>query len=32
MRMITEEAAKEEPENAMQIYDVAELVAEKIHK
>jgi Fe-S oxidoreductase len=32
MRMITEEAAKEEPETAMQIIDVAELVAEKIHK
>ena len=32
MRMITEEAAKEEPETAMQIFDVAELVAEKIHK
>jgi Fe-S oxidoreductase len=32
MRMITEEAAKEEPESAMQIFDVAELVAEKISK
>ncbi|HSC41153.1 MAG TPA: (Fe-S)-binding protein, partial [Candidatus Binatia bacterium] len=32
MRMITDEAAKEEPETAMQIFDVAELVAEKIHK
>jgi Fe-S oxidoreductase len=32
MRMITEEAAKEEPETAMQIFDVAELVAEKIQK
>jgi hypothetical protein len=32
MRMITEEAAKEEPETAMRIFDVAELVAEKISK
>jgi Fe-S oxidoreductase len=32
MRMITEEAAKEEPESAMRIFDVAELVAEKISK
>ena len=32
MRMITEEAAKEEPETAMQILDVAELVVEKLHK
>jgi Fe-S oxidoreductase len=30
MRMIAEEAAKEEAESAMQIYDVAELVAGKI--
>jgi hypothetical protein len=30
--MITEEAAKEEPETAMQILDVAELVVEKLHK
>ena len=32
MRMITEEAAKEEPETAMQILDIAEIVAQRIKK
>ena len=32
MRMITEEAAKEEPETAMQVLDIAEIVAERIKK
>ena len=30
MRMITEEAAKEEPESAMQVLDVAEIVAKQL--
>ena len=30
MRMITEEAAKEEPENAMEVLDVAEIVAKQL--
>lgn len=32
MRMITEETAKEEPESAMQVFDVAELVAARLQK
>ena len=32
MRMITEETAKEEPESAMQVFDVAELVAARLRK
>ena len=32
MRMITEEAAKEEPETAMEILDVAEIVAKQLAK
>ncbi len=32
MRMITEETAKEEPETAMQVLDVAELVAQRLQK
>ncbi len=32
MRMITEETAKEEPETAMQVLDVAELVAARLQK
>lgn len=32
MRMITEETAKEEPETAMQVLDVAEIVAARIQK
>ena len=30
MRMITEEAAKEEPENAMEVLDIAEIVAKQL--
>ena len=30
MRMLTEEAAKEEPENAMEVLDVAEIVAKQL--
>ncbi len=32
MRMITEEAAKEEPETAMEVLDVAEIVAKQLAK
>jgi Fe-S oxidoreductase len=32
MRMLTEEAAKEEPESAMQVLDVAEIVAKSLRK
>ncbi len=32
MRMITEEAAKEEPENAMAVLDIAEIVAKQLAK
>jgi len=32
MRMITEEAAKEEPETAMEILDIAEIVAKNLQK
>ena len=32
MRMITEEAAKEEPETAMEVFDVAEIVAKQLAK
>jgi Fe-S oxidoreductase len=32
MRMITEETAKEEPETAMQVMDIAELVAQRLIK
>ena len=32
MRMLTEESAKEEPESAMQVMDIAELVAARLQK
>jgi hypothetical protein len=32
MRMITEETAKEEPETAMEVLDVAEIVAKSLAK
>jgi Fe-S oxidoreductase len=32
MRMITEETAKEEPETAMEVLDVAEIVAKNLQK
>jgi hypothetical protein len=32
MRMITEETAKEEPETAMEVLDVAEIVARSLKK
>ena len=32
MRMLTEETAKEEPESAMQVMDIAELVAARLTK
>ena len=32
MRMITEEAAKEEPETAMEVLDIAEIVAKRLRK
>jgi len=32
MRMLTEETAKEEPETAMEILDVAEIVAQSLRK
>jgi hypothetical protein len=32
MRMITEEAAKEEPETAMEILDIAEIVGKNLQK
>jgi hypothetical protein len=32
MRMITEEAAKEEPEAAMEVLDIAEIVADNLQK
>jgi Fe-S oxidoreductase len=32
MRMITEETAKEEPETAMEVMDIAELVAQRLIK
>jgi Fe-S oxidoreductase len=32
LRMITEEAAKEEPEAAMEVFDVAEIVARDLRK
>ena len=32
MRMITEETAKEEPETAMEVLDIAEIVAKNLQK
>jgi hypothetical protein len=32
MRMITEETAKEEPEVAMEVLDIAEIVAKNLRK
>jgi hypothetical protein len=32
MRMLTEESAKEEPETAMEVFDVAEIVAKNLKK